>query len=783
MLGRFTVRLPIYHIESQVTFRTPRVPTVFERMIMRLCTQYRDVPELAGQSPLAVFRDHLGVGDARELLDISMSNLIAVEAIDRPRGVSALETPLAELKLTGTGESFWRDNLLPGSPKTEPVAHLFDPLTQLTVSSDGRARRGREPMSDDAPLAVLLRPASPESIIGNVLDGERYPWKLPTTRIEQVDSYIVGVQGGEHAIELSLNDEGTLSLQTPDDPVLANWLARAEPEIVWDALMADILEAPDTGEPLADASLLRGAQVQPRMVEPRRGSRAYLRIVLAGAAMDVDDAEHIIAVSPNFDQPEFIENGDGREVLVMPLREPLEHGFVDATLAAESLSPSVRIDDAFRLYWAGQPRRCGLHVTLSGAAAASRWVELRASLEASCEKADDARIAMLPALWRDPAAVVDAWFGARAHRSFGELLTFGEQCLTALANWPGAGRRTASEVVERILSDRLLEAAARTMPEPLPHVAAITALQRIGELLPAKAAALQTAFLANVAPVADANTLAAIRAAMSRNAAIPAELILPALRQFWIDETVNGAQPPLHGPHAFVDGLQSLKETIDTVGRDVGERALEAARSHSIDPRSLTSRALSTLARWRTVRGLVADGMDSPRFRALDEALERWDLLARERLAAPESGRRIVVIDTNALLDRPALLDDLPPHDSPVIPLRVLHELDGLKSSDDPKCAADARAAIRQLELRKPDYAQAHPELLPAELATGQADDDILSVAQYHRLSDVVLLSNDINLRNKAVSLGLAAEATPGQAVQPAAPAGHVKSKKKWSKA
>lgn len=783
MLGRFNVRLPIYHIESEVTFRTPRVPSVFERMIMRLCTQYRDVPELAAQSPLTVFRDHLGVGDAYELLDGSMSNLIHLDAIDPPRGMSALECPVAELRLTTTGESFWRNNLLPGKARTEVVAHLFDPLTQQTVSRDDRARRARERLSDDAPLAVLLRPASPESIVGNVLDAERYPWKLPSTRIEQVDSRITAVQSEEHAIELSLNDESVLSLQTPNDAALRNWLAHADPEIVWNALLAGVLEAPDTGEPFADASLLNGAQVQARTDEPRVGARARLRVVPAGAEMNRDAAEHTVAVSPNFDEPQFIGTADERDVLVMPLREPLERGFLDASLAAGSALPTVRIEDAFRLYWAGQPRRCGLRVTLGRAASARRWDMLRDSLEATCAQTDDARVATLPALWRDPAAVVDAWLAARAHRSFGELLTLAERCQTSLAYWLGGAYKSAGESIERVLCARLGEAAARQLAGPLPHVAAIATLKRIGALGRGGAAALQTAFLENVVPAMNPEELAAIRAAMVPAAIVPPEVISPALRRIWLDDIMNDAAPALHGPHVYVDDLQFLKETVDVVGRDIGERALEAACRDSVDPRSLTPRALSTLARWRKARDLFADGNESPRFRALDDALESWDKLARERLAAPEAGRRIVVIDTNALLVRPSLPDDLPPRDRPVIPLRVLHELDGLKASEDGQRAAAARAAIRQLNLRVREYACAHPELLPAELSTGQADDDILSVAQYHRLNEVVLLSNDINLRNKANSLGLAAEATPGQAAPPAGGAGHTKSRKKRSKA
>jgi predicted ribonuclease YlaK len=71
-----------------------------------------------------------------------------------------------------------------------------------------------------------------------------------------------------------------------------------------------------------------------------------------------------------------------------------------------------------------------------------------------------------------------------------------------------------------------------------------------------------------------------------------------------------------------------------------------------------------------------------------------------------------------------------------------------------------ARAAIRQLDAPKPRirHETEYTALLPAEWDVQQPDHAILSTALFFRLNDVLFVSNDINLRNKAQSLGLKAQ-------------------------
>ena len=46
-LGSFSVGMPLYEVESEVTYQTVRTPTVFERTVMKLCGSYRATPGAA----------------------------------------------------------------------------------------------------------------------------------------------------------------------------------------------------------------------------------------------------------------------------------------------------------------------------------------------------------------------------------------------------------------------------------------------------------------------------------------------------------------------------------------------------------------------------------------------------------------------------------------------------------------------------------------------------------------------------------------------------------------
>ena len=147
--------------------------------------------------------------------------------------------------------------------------------------------------------------------------------------------------------------------------------------------------------------------------------------------------------------------------------------------------------------------------------------------------------------------------------------------------------------------------------------------------------------------------------------------------------------------------------------------------------------------------------------------------------------RKLFVLDTNVLIHDPTSLFRFEEHDV-YLPIGTLEELDGHKKglSD---VARNARQASRFLDeivtgdlevikkglpIRMKDGQHSRGRLflqteaingeLPATLASGRTDNQILSVVRHLQSQEsqreVVLVSKDINMRIKARALGLAAE-------------------------
>ena len=145
---------------------------------------------------------------------------------------------------------------------------------------------------------------------------------------------------------------------------------------------------------------------------------------------------------------------------------------------------------------------------------------------------------------------------------------------------------------------------------------------------------------------------------------------------------------------------------------------------------------------------------------------------------------KFFVLDTNVLMHDPTSLFRFEEHDI-YIPMATLEELDGNKKGMS-EVARNARQASRFLdeivsgsehdiengiELRMHNGGDASGRLflqtqaitgdLPARLASGKADNQIIGVVKYlqeaHPKRQVILVSKDINMRIKARALGFAA--------------------------
>ncbi|MCV4285121.1 PIN domain-containing protein [Pseudomonas capsici] len=766
-LGNFAVLLPVYQIESSVTYHTERKPTVFERMVLRLCDPVAHFPDRQNLSLLSVFRDQLGAGDVRELLEGCVSELVALGALPGFSGRDSLVVPLAEFELTSEGVQFLRDDRLPVRSRTVKILHRYDPISDeiKPVNNDG-ARLSPGNLNRICAAEPVLRPQNPLAQVERAIAQEAYGWKNPATVIDRIVPVVNSTGWVQRKLEVSCSEDAVLSARAPQDSALQQWSEQAQPELAWDVLLADTLTSESTAFlPVIDSAVLRDA----RAARPIAVADAEpLNVRLSILAHDVPAFEAgtpAIVLSPEVSEPTLVFDSNSElSALHVPVPNGVISGFRKLSLAHDRAAiVHAEVAGKFRLYWAGQPRVCAMAVTLKDQAAAALWEKLRQDLEGACEHAEDPRIALLPVAWLDVSAIGEilwAWLASRTTLSLEDLFAVAEEARQAVALWR-PDRKDWTPVWEVALA-KAVDGSLTRSTNKLALDKTIALLNQMKEMLPQdKAEPRQIALLRHAAPVRLIEELKQLRTALPSAARVPEELLAAELRQAWLGQTLAREELKLYGPHVLQHPLQNIEKAVQAIYRDIGEQALKATENRQIDARNLTPRALDAVHAWReTAEDFGTLNAPSSQWDSLNEAVERWNLLAQEKLAPVEAGRRIVVLDTSALMEHAELLLQLRPGDVPVVPRRVLSELDGLKTSEDQSRSAKARRAIRQLEgvSSRIRHEAEYTDLLPAEWDAKEPDHAILSTALFFRLNAVLIVSNDNNLRNKARSLGLTAE-------------------------
>lgn len=119
---------------------------------------------------------------------------------------------------------------------------------------------------------------------------------------------------------------------------------------------------------------------------------------------------------------------------------------------------------------------------------------------------------------------------------------------------------------------------------------------------------------------------------------------------------------------------------------------------------------------------------------------------------------KVYIVDTCTLMNEPGLISWFDDEKALlVIPMIVLDELDGLKTSDDEEKAYRARDVIRNISNYKAyDWLNtgesSHPELLSDDLDKERNDNKILSIAIRYCAKKPILLTDDTNLGNIATA-------------------------------
>lgn len=784
-LASFNAGVPVFAVRSEVEHLTPRVPTVFEKMVLRLVEAAQGRSALGGISLRTAFEDMLGVADAPRLLAPCIGELCALQVLVEPDAQELLEAPLSAWQLTAQGRDFWCRGLLPRRASHETVVHGYDPVS-------GELGSWREAAAGEQPPQACLDGTAPGldfgPLVRTALQRQRPPWFKPSTEITDVQAGVVDTRWRTVALQLDVAADGTLALRAVSDDAFNAWLRNAQPEVVWERLVAPALGGtqaqPGRGAPalsLAGTVALSPATQAPSAERKAPARKGWPLVVLAGdeplhgVPAQAADIVHLRPAARLLgwwtNKPEVPQAPEGGIAVQIDAPAGLPADLRRIELRAPGAAAQAWAEGVATLYWGGQGRPVRLRAELAPEQAQAAWAVVRGAL--GDWLATQTRLDAIPmgawcapiepavAQWLRQAATLGwkAWLVelAALQARLQQRMDMPTDVL-ARQPWVPSLQEACAGIVDRVGSVLSLSEGTELLD----------ALRR----LPLRQPALARLVLERVTPREHIADVQGLRQSLGdESIVLPASLMDAPVRRALLLAALNigGNEGPTGvGPHELQAPLRAFSQAYWQARRGMPavllDQPAQSSREWHQALRVQPARTLSAVAALERSMADVLAALDLPED-ALVAPLARLQTLRKAmsaRLAPPlPQGQRAVVIDTNVLLDVPDLFERMPAQDVPIVARAVIEELDGLKQP--PSCvdpdeqskaqqkAQHARRASRALEAASSRVVLERPrrEQCAADLPATR-DSEILAVAAYHALSPVLLLSNDRNLRTTA---------------------------------
>lgn len=231
-LQNYKIAVPVFGVDSTISYQTVRRPTVFEKSLLQLLAKYRNdlgnfsIEQIADEmkaSPV-FFMDGL-----RYLMEFN-----AAQIMD---GLSLDEGPTLTLQcfdITADGKKFLADNALPSSNKRTSDRHFYHPISRELVSDK---RLPRSPSRDAAAIEENAFNVTNSTVAAIVEENIHTQWQAkPNTRIDSIASQLAESLWDHTSISLDIDGNGNLTIASADK-LFRQWLDSADKEYLWDYLL------------------------------------------------------------------------------------------------------------------------------------------------------------------------------------------------------------------------------------------------------------------------------------------------------------------------------------------------------------------------------------------------------------------------------------------------------------------------------------------------------------------------------------------------------------------
>lgn len=689
------VWLPIYKVESAIHYQSIRKPTAFEALILKLAIQHK---EKLGQINLEKICEIFKI--EQNFIANALETLIDNDVIERVSG-DLEDIKVIHIKVTDLGRDLFYKNQMPSNPKVEAITCHYDPLLlSLVKAKNNWTSHNKDEnltLSKDVFSANLGQIGQLVDYIVQQADEKTFVWKKPNVNISKIENEVERILWRDLPIEIGLDSNANIHLESKgkgeDIAKFKNWLKQAEPELLWDQIISHVFAKLENDLPKLDWQQVLDVSLPDKELKL---SSAKLSVYLDESPNKIVQGYEII-LSQHCSTPKL--NG---KTLTVPMLFKPAIGF-QALYLDQNLESSVVFQGNTEIYHAKQPRKVALKVRLKDLGI---WEKIKT------------RVLQLIDIERLEPLVF-----ARSFLSESQLIDH-------------APLLTAKQAYS--LHDEMIKTHK-------------VGLQNI--LWKEKIQTLET--------IEDLNYFRKIFPNISLKQTWLSSALLIQILDSAFEKSISSKTEFDFVYEPFIKANKELKSRIHP------ELLKQVIAHQKMDISKIAVKDIAAIDCWLEAYEQINQQLpDLIRgCKKIDQQFIGLNLLRQqvEQHFAPkrDDNKTVAILDSCYLMDFSERVKEIIKDNFVIIPQIVITELEGNKLSKDPEKAYKAREAIRAIK----DLSNEHIEPSRLELShfinksqnnIGLSNDEqILSVALYHRLNSAKLYSRDNSLCNLAKSVNV----------------------------
>ncbi|MEG2602737.1 MAG: PIN domain-containing protein, partial [Carnobacterium sp.] len=357
-LKRFEVSLPVYQMESHVSYQAIRQPSVFEAMLLNLAVKYKNI---LGQFSLSQVCEKFKIEPF--LIQKALYGLIDNEMLERcDTDLTIMQ--VRNLAVTALGKDLYDKNEMPSENKNAELERKFYPLINQFINDKALKLKSYDAQ---APLVLpqTLFDANIEHVNQMIRDmleqatEKQFEWKKPNTNISEVNSQVSKTFAHSLPVRIALNNHGHLGYDAKGNSevqqAFSTWLENTNPEVVWEHILSKTFQQLENHLPDFEwSSVLDVTLAETNLLD----DNALIRVYSEKSPNKVND------------KPEIILSAQAKlakvqgKTLTLPFSVTLPDGFQSLYFYKDQTATLI-IKGNTNIFYAKQPRLVALQIKLS----------------------------------------------------------------------------------------------------------------------------------------------------------------------------------------------------------------------------------------------------------------------------------------------------------------------------------------------------------------------------------------------------------------------------------